>query len=143
MSVAIIGLGALDVFNGSMTIGALVAFNMLAGRVSGPLTQMVTMIHEYQDVALSVRMLGEIMNQKPKHFGRGHGLRPPLAGEIVFDNVTFRYAEDGPPALDDVSFTIPAGSVFGVVGKSGSGKTTITRLIQGLYNVQQGLVRMD
>ncbi|EPE95159.1 peptidase domain-containing ABC transporter [Rhizobium grahamii] len=143
MSVAIIGLGALDVFNGAMTIGALVAFNMLAGRVSGPLVQIVTMVHEYQEVALSVRMLGEIMNQRPEQAGRGRGIRPHLRGNIEFDKVTFRYGPDGPPALDDVSFNIPAGSVFGVVGKSGSGKTTITRLIQGLYQNQQGIVRMD
>ncbi len=143
MSVAIIGLGALDVFNGAMTIGALVAFNMLAGRVSGPLVQIVTMVHEYQEVALSVRMLGEIMNQRPEQAGRGRGIRPHLRGNIEFDKVTFRYGPDGPPALDNVSFNIPAGSVFGVVGKSGSGKTTITRLIQGLYQNQQGIVRMD
>jgi len=143
MSVAIIGLGALDVFNGAMTIGALVAFNMLAGRVSGPLVQIVTMVHEYQEVALSVRMLGEIMNQRPEQAGRGRGIRPHLRGNIEFDKVTFRYGPDGPPALDEVSFNIPAGSVFGVVGKSGSGKTTITRLIQGLYQNQQGIVRMD
>ncbi|MBO9197748.1 peptidase domain-containing ABC transporter [Rhizobium sp. 16-449-1b] len=143
MGVAIIGLGALDVFNGSMTVGALVAFNMLAGRVSGPLVQIVTMVHEYQEVALSVRMLGEIMNQRPEQFGRGRGIRPQLRGRIDFDKVTFRYAPDGAPALDDVTFSIPEGSVFGVVGKSGSGKTTITRLIQGLYQSQQGLVRVD
>jgi len=143
MGVAIIGLGALDVFNGSMTVGALVAFNMLAGRVSGPLVQIVTMVHEYQEVALSVRMLGEIMNQRPEQFGRGRGIRPQLRGRIDFDKVTFRYAPDGAPALDDVTFSIPEGAVFGVVGKSGSGKTTITRLIQGLYQSQQGLVRVD
>jgi ATP-binding cassette subfamily B protein len=143
LSVAIIGLGALDVFGGAMTIGALVAFNMLAGRVSGPLVQIVTMVHEYQDIALSVRMLGEVMNRKPEQFGRGHGLRPPLDGSIEFENVSFRYAQDAAPALDNVSFSVPAGSIFGIVGKSGSGKTTITRLIQGLYPVQQGLVRID
>jgi subfamily B ATP-binding cassette protein HlyB/CyaB len=143
MSVAIIGLGALDVFSGAMTVGALVAFNMLAGRVSGPLVQIVTMVHEYQEVALSVRMLGEIMNQRPEQFGRGRGIRPQLKGRIEFDKVSFRYGPDGPPALDDVSFAVPAGSVFGIVGKSGSGKTTITRLIQGLYQSQQGLVRID
>lgn len=143
MNVAIIGLGALDVFSGAMTVGVLVAFNMLAGRVSGPLVQLVTMAHEYQEVALSVRMLGEIMNQRPEQFGRGRGIRPTLNGRIEFDKVTFRYGEDGPPALDDVSFTIPAGSVFGIVGRSGSGKTTVTRLIQGLYENQQGLIRID
>jgi ATP-binding cassette subfamily B protein len=143
MGVAIIGLGAFDVFDGTMTVGALVAFNMLAGRVSGPLTQIVTMVHEYQDVALSVRMLGEVMNRRPEQFGRGHGLRPALSGQIDFENVTFRYTPDGAPALDNVSFAVPSGTVFGIVGKSGSGKTTITRLIQGLYANQQGLVRID
>jgi ATP-binding cassette subfamily B protein len=143
MSVAIIGLGALDVFNGAMTIGALVAFNMLAGRVSGPLVQIVTMVHEYQDVALSVRMLGEVMNRRPEQSGRGRGLRPTLTGRIEFENVSFRYSPEGAPALDDVSFTIRPGTIFGVVGKSGSGKTTITRLIQCLYEIQQGLIRID
>ena len=143
MSVAIIGLGALDVFSGAMTIGALVAFNMLAARVSGPLVQIVTMIHEYQEVALSVRMLGEVMNQQPEQSGRGRGLQPDLKGRIEFENVSFRYGPETALALDDVSFAIPVGSVFGIVGKSGSGKTTVTRLMQGLYSVQQGLVRMD
>jgi subfamily B ATP-binding cassette protein HlyB/CyaB len=143
MSVAIIGLGALDVFSGAMTIGTLVAFNMLAGRVSGPLVQIVTMIHEYQEVALSVRMLGEVMNQRPEQFGRGRGVRPELRGRIEFENVSFRYRADGAPALDDVSFVVPAGAVFGIVGRSGSGKTTVTRLMQGLYPIQQGLIRID
>jgi len=143
MSVAIIGFGALDVFNGDMTIGALVAFNMLAGRVSGPLVQMVTMVHEFQEVALAVRMLGEVMKQKPEREAKREGLRPRLNGNIEFENVSFRYGADGPPALDDISFTIPAGSVFGIVGRSGSGKTTLTRLIAGMYPIQQGLLRID
>ncbi|WDR06218.1 peptidase domain-containing ABC transporter [Devosia rhodophyticola] len=142
MAVAIIGVGALFVFDGSMTVGALIAFNMLAGRVSGPLVQIVTMVHEYQEVALSVRMLGEVMNQKVERAGRTEGLRPEISGSIEFEDVAFRYRQDGAFALDELSFEIPAGSVFGVVGRSGSGKSTITRLIQGLYPVQQGLIRI-
>jgi subfamily B ATP-binding cassette protein HlyB/CyaB len=143
MSLAIICLGALDVFSGQMTIGALVAFNMLSNRVSGPLVQMVTMIHEYQEVALSVKMLAEVMNQKQERDGKRDGLRPPLNGKIEFDNVSFRYGQEGAPALEDVSFEISSGSVFGIVGKSGSGKSTLTRLISGLYPIQQGLLRVD
>lgn len=143
MTLGIIGLGALDVFSGAMTIGALVAFNMLAGRVSGPLVQMVTMVHEYQEVALSVKMLGEVMNQAQERGGKRDGLRPDLSGQIEFENVSFRYGAEGSPALDDISFTIPAGTVFGIVGRSGSGKTTLTRLISGLYPIQQGLLRID
>jgi ATP-binding cassette, subfamily B, bacterial HlyB/CyaB len=143
MTLGIIALGALDVFNGEMTIGALVAFNMLAGRVSGPLVQMVTMVHEYQEVALAVKMLGEVMNQEPERNGNRDGLRPELTGKIEFENVSFRYGAEGAPALDDVSFTIEPGKVFGIVGRSGSGKTTLTRLIAGLYPIQQGLLRVD
>jgi ATP-binding cassette, subfamily B, bacterial HlyB/CyaB len=143
MTLGIISLGALDVFDGQMTIGALVAFNMLASRVSGPLVQMVTMVHEYQEVALAVKMLGEVMNQKPERQGNREGLRPEFNGKIEFENVSFRYGPEGAPALDDVSFTIEPGTVFGIVGRSGSGKTTLTRLIAGLYPVQQGLLRVD
>ncbi|MGC1464485.1 MAG: peptidase domain-containing ABC transporter [Pseudolabrys sp.] len=143
MMLGIIGFGALSVFNNEMTIGALVAFNMLAGRVSGPLLQMVTMVHEYQEVALAVKMLGEVMNKKPEREGKRDGLCPDLSGKIEFENVSFRYGTDGPPALNDISFTIPAGSVFGIVGRSGSGKTTLTRLIAGLYPIQEGLLRVD
>lgn len=142
MAVAIIGLGALQVFDGTMSVGALIAFNMLAGRVSGPLVQIVTMVHEYQEVALSVRMLGVVMNEKVERSGRTEGLRPDLAGGIDFENVAFRYRQDGGYALNDISFSVPGGSVMGVVGRSGSGKSTVTRLIQGLYPVQQGLIRI-
>ncbi|MGY3604078.1 MULTISPECIES: peptidase domain-containing ABC transporter [unclassified Bradyrhizobium] len=143
MTLGIISFGALDVFSGEMTIGALVAFNMLAGRVSGPLVQLVTMVHEYQEVALAVKMLGEVMNQKPERDGNREGLRPDFAGRIEFENVSFRYGSEGAPALDDVSFSIAPGSIFGIVGRSGSGKTTLTRLISGMYPVQQGLLRVD
>ena len=143
MTLGIISLGALDVFSGEMTIGALVAFNMLAGRVSGPLVQIVTMVHEYQEVALAVKMLGEVMNQKPERDDNREGLRPDFAGNIEFENVSFRYGSEGAPALDDVSFSLAPGSIFGIVGRSGSGKTTLTRLISGMYPVQQGLLRID
>ena len=142
MAVAIIGVGALSVFEGTMTVGALIAFNMLAGRVSGPLVQIVTMVHEYQEVALSVRRLGEVMNQKVERSGRSDGLRPPLEGGIEFDGVAFSYRQDGAVALSEVSFSVPGGSIFGIVGRSGSGKSTVTRLIQGLYPIQQGLIRV-
>ncbi|NIX75705.1 ABC transporter transmembrane domain-containing protein [Microvirga terricola] len=143
MSVSIIALGALDVFSREMTVGALIAFNMLAGRVSGPLVQILTMAHEYQEVALSVRMLGEVMNRAPETDLHQRGLCPDLAGEIQFEDVSFSYQPERPPALDDVSFTIEAGSIVGIVGRSGSGKTTITRLIQRLYPIQKGIVRID
>jgi ATP-binding cassette subfamily B protein len=87
-------------------------------------------------------MLGEVMNEKVERSGRTEGLRPDLAGGIQFENINFRYRQEDAFALNDLSFEIPAGSVYGVVGRSGSGKSTVTRLIQGLYPVQQGLIRV-
>ena len=115
---------------------------MISGRVSGPLVQLVSLIHSYQEAALSVRMLGEVMN-RPIEAGLGHGLRPVIDGKIEFENVTFHYSPTNPPALDRVTLNIPAGKIFGIVGRSGSGKTTITRLIQGMYPIQSGLIRID
>ncbi|GLT24654.1 ABC export transporter fused inner membrane and ATPases [Zoogloea oryzae] len=143
MTVTLIGVGANLVFDQSLSVGALIAFQMLSGRVVAPLVQIVALVHEYQETALSVRMLGEIMNRPVEGLRESGGLEPTLGGKIEFDNVTFRYAAGGPPALDRLSFTLPAGKVLGIVGRSGSGKTTLTRLMQGLYPIQEGVIRFD
>lgn len=142
MTVTIVVTGALLVFEGKLSVGALVAFQMIAGRVSGPLVQLVSLVHSYQEAALSVRMLGQVMN-RPVEDGMGVGLRPDIEGRMEFEEVTFNYSPTSPPALNNVSFAIPAGKVVGVVGRSGSGKTTLTRLMQGLYSSQQGIIRID
>ncbi|MGB0127828.1 MAG: peptidase domain-containing ABC transporter [Rhodocyclaceae bacterium] len=143
MPVVIIFIGAQGVFEQTMTVGVLIAFQMLSGRVVGPLVQIVGLINEYQQTALSVRMLAEIMNRAPEGRTGAGGLRPLLKGQISFENVSFRYPGASVNALDRTSFTIPAGAVVGIVGRSGSGKTTLTKLIQGLYGVQEGIVRFD
>ena len=141
MNIAVIWMGALMVFHGDLTVGALIAFQMLAGRVTSPLVRLVALIHEYQQAALSVRMLGVVMNTPPEpNSGR---LRVPLRGAVSFDDVTFRYRPELPPALDRLSFAIPAGGVLGIVGRSGSGKTTLTKLLQGLHAPSAGLVKID
>ena len=118
MGVAIIGSRrASTCSTATMTVGALIAFNMLAGRVSGPLVQIVTMVHEYQEVALSVRMLGEMMNQRPSSRARPRACARTSQGGIEFENVTFRYQQRRRRWR---STTCPStsrpGSVFGVVG---------------------------
>lgn len=143
LSVSIIIVGAHLVFQRDMTIGALVAFQMLSGRVSNPLVQLVGLVHQYQEAALSVRMLSEVMNQSPERAALQRGLVPSITGAIELENVTFSYGQDMAPAVSDVSFSVPAGQFIGLVGTSGSGKTTITRLLQGLYVPQRGLVRID
>jgi len=141
LPVVIIVIGAQDVFDQTLSVGALIAFQMLSGRVSSPLIALVGLVNEYQETALSVRMLGEVMNRAPE--GRSGGLRPELRGNITFDNVVFRYPGAQNNALDRASFEIKAGSVIGIVGRSGSGKTTITKVIHGLYRIQEGIVRFD
>lgn len=141
MSVCIIWAGAMAVFDGALSVGALIAFNMLAGRVTGPLVRIVGLVHEYQQTSLSVRMLGVVMNTRDEQVGGG--IRQELRGEISFENIRFQYLPDAPPAIRDFSYTIRPGTTVGLVGRSGSGKTTLTKLLQGLYPLQQGIIKYD
>lgn len=143
MQMAVIAGGAYLVLKGHMLVGGLIAFNMLSGRVSQPLVQISHLLQQFQEMSLSVNMLGTIMNHPSERRGQGQGVRAPLEGAISFDNVRFTYDGAAMPALDGVSFEIPAGSVFGIVGKSGSGKTTVTRLLQGLHVAREGLIKID
>ena len=143
MQVTVLGLGAHAVFAGQMSVGALVAFTMLAARVSGPLLQIVGLINEYQETALSVRMLGGVMDHASERLPGQNFIRPTVTGAVSFEHVSFRYAGAATPALDRVSFTAPEGQMIGVVGRSGSGKTTLMRLIQGIEVPQSGLIRFD
>ncbi|MBY0336239.1 MAG: peptidase domain-containing ABC transporter [Acetobacteraceae bacterium] len=143
MQVTVLGLGAALVFDGRLSLGALVAFTMLAGRVTGPLVQIVTLLHEAQEAALSLRMLGEVMHHPPERAGGGRPARPPILGAVEFREVGFTYPGAASPALDRVSFKAREGEVIGIVGRSGSGKTTLTRLIQGIQAPQSGLVLLD
>jgi ATP-binding cassette subfamily B protein len=142
MLIAVVFFGVKAIFAGNLTVGALVAFQMLAGRVTGPLVQITTLINEFQEVALSVRMLGNIMNAVSEP-GMSRGLRPAVRGKMTFEDVSFNYGSSPVAALDRVSFSIDPGQVVGIVGRSGSGKSTVMRLLQGLYAVQRGLIRID
>jgi ATP-binding cassette subfamily B protein len=143
MQMSILALGVIEVFNGTITMGALIAFNMIAGRVTGPLVQMVSLINQYQEVALSVKMLGIVMQHRPERDPTESGMAPPITGRMQFDQVTFRYPSSSTPVLDRISFAVEEGQVIGIVGRSGSGKTTITRLIQGIHLVGEGVIRLD
>ena len=143
LPVLVIVLGAQQVFDQTLSVGALIAFQMISGRVVAPLIAMVGLVNEYQETALSVKMLGEVMNRTSEGRADAGGLRPKLKGDISFDNVGFRYPGATGLALDRATFDIQAGTIVGIVGRSGSGKTTLTKLIQGLYPLQEGLIRFD
>ena len=143
MQIAILGFGATDVFDGALSIGGLVAFNMLSGRVTGPLVQLSTLFSEYQQIAIAVQMLAQVMNRPPERTASQRGGRPPITGQLEFDQVTFYYEGTVQPALNSVSFSVGEGQTIGLVGRSGSGKTTITRMIQGISLPQGGAIRLN
>jgi len=143
MQMTILAVGATLVFDGTLSMGALVAFNMLSGRVTGPLVQIVGLINEYQQTALSVKMLGKVMDHPPERDPNQRGIRPLITGEMEFSQISFRYTNSAIPALDNVSFRVEEGQIIGIVGRSGSGKTTATRMIQGIITPQEGLIRLN
>ena len=143
VTLSVLSLGVVEVFDGALTIGSLVGFSMLSARVTQPLIAVVGLINEYQQTALSVEMLGNLMNHPPEREAGHHGIMPPITGQTEFDDVMFSYEGSVSPALDRVSFTVEEGQMIGVVGRSGSGKTTVTRLIQGIHVPQGGLIRLN
>ncbi|MBC7736683.1 MAG: peptidase domain-containing ABC transporter [Candidatus Saccharibacteria bacterium] len=143
MQISIIAYGAALVLEAELSTGALVAFVMLAGRVTGPLVQIVGLINEYQEAALSVRMLAGVMNQKREGGEHPRPMRHQISGWLKLEQVSFTYPGAAVPALAGVSLDIVPGQVIGVVGRSGSGKTTLTRLIQGIEVPQAGLIQVD
>jgi ATP-binding cassette subfamily B protein len=123
--------------------GAIFAFMMLSQRVASPLVQMAKLTDEYQDVAAAVSEAASVLNRPLEADAASGGLRPRFAGAISFDDVSFTYGGTKTPALDRISFAIPAGTMLGIVGRSGSGKSTITRLLQGINRDYTGFVKID
>jgi ATP-binding cassette subfamily B protein len=142
----ILWFGARQVIDEKLTIGALVAFQMLSARVTGPLLRLVELWQEFQQVLLSVDRLGDILNAAPEaQSGIGLVLPPPegKAGKVTFDKVFFRYQLDTEYVLNGISFTAQPGMFVGIVGRSGSGKSTLSKLIQRLYEVESGTIAID
>jgi ATP-binding cassette, subfamily B, bacterial HlyB/CyaB len=137
-------LGAGLVIANKMTVGELVAFNMLASQVSAPVLRLVQIWQDFHQVRLSVERLGDILNTPVEAPGTSAQPRQAkLGGAIEFEHVTFRYGVNTQPVLRDVSLKIPAGQVVGIVGPSGSGKSTVAKLTQRLYQPEAGRVLID
>lgn len=144
MDLAILWTGAHLVMAHSISVGQLIAFRMLSGRVSGPILRIVQMWQEFQQTSVSLERLGDIFNAIPEPSTNGQHLKlPPIKGDISFENILFRYKVDGPEILSDVSVNIKAGTTVGIVGRSGSGKSTLSKLVQRLYIPERGKVLID
>ncbi|MBV1706391.1 MAG: type I secretion system permease/ATPase [Hyphomicrobiales bacterium] len=135
--------GARAVMNGTMTVGELIAFNMIAAQVTQPILRLSQLWQDFQQVQVSVARLGDILNAPPEPTPQSFLTLPPLRGAVEFRDVSMRYRPDAPEALRHISLAIAPGEVVGVVGQSGSGKSTLTKLVQRLYSPQSGQVMID
>ena len=124
-------------------VGGLFAFMMLSGRVAQPLVGLARLVEDYQEVGAAVSEAGSVLNRPLEVDAPSGGLRPQFAGAIEFNDLTFTYPGSKTPALDKLSFSIPAGTMLGVVGRSGSGKSTIARLLQAINREYSGFVKID
>jgi len=141
---AILLFGAMEVIDGSLTVGGLVAFNMLAQRVMQPVIRLAQCYQDFQQARVSVERLGDILNSTPEPFYTpGRTALPAIKGAITFEHVNFRFSLDTPERLSDITLSIPAGQVVGIVGSSGSGKSTLTKLVQRLRKPTAGNVLVD
>jgi subfamily B ATP-binding cassette protein HlyB/CyaB len=141
---AIVWLGARQVMEGDLTVGQLVAFNMIAGRISGPILKLTQLWQDFQQAGISLKRLGDILNA-PAERGAGPSLRshPKVKGAFSFEGVSFRYRPDAQPAVADFTLEVAPGEVVGLVGASGSGKSTLAKLIQKMYRPDSGRILLD
>ncbi len=142
VGVAILFFGAQLVINNKLSLGQLIAFNMLAGQVSAPIVRLAQLWQEFQQVGISVERLGDILNTRTEIPGSKMAL-PAIKGQVTFERVTFRYRPDTAEVLNGIDLEIAAGEIIGIVGRSGSGKSTLTKLVQRLYVPERGRIMID
>jgi ATP-binding cassette, subfamily B, bacterial HlyB/CyaB len=145
MSIGVVLLGVYLALasDGSYAVGALFAFMMLAGRVGQPLAGMARLLRDFEECRMAVGQVGSVLNRPTEVEAASGGVRPRLEGALSFDAVTFTYAGSKSPALDGISFSVPAGTMLGLVGRSGSGKSTVTRLLQAVNRNYEGSIKLD
>lgn len=143
-TVAVLWLGAYRVIGGDLSIGQLIAFTMLSAQVTGPLLRLVNLWQEFQQVGISVERLGDVLNTPPEpSYNPNRTTLSQVTGLVQFDEVTFRYRPDGPEVVRKLSCRIEPGQMIGIVGRSGSGKSTIAKLLQRLYVPERGRIFVD
>ncbi|PTQ86710.1 type I secretion system permease/ATPase [Agitococcus lubricus] len=142
VTVATLYFGAKLVINGDLSVGQLIAFNMLSGQVTGPVMRLAQLWTDFQQTGISIQRLGDILNTRTEVASSKTSL-PQIRGQIQLDQVVFRYRPDTAEVIRNMTLGINAGEVVGIVGRSGSGKSTLTKLVQRLYIPERGRVLVD
>lgn len=143
MTISILFFGVKLVIENKLTIGQLIAFQMFSNQLIGPIMRLLNLWNEFQQTLLAVDRLGDILNNPIEIESSKDITLPGLKGEITFENVSFKYTPSSQTVLKNISFDIKRGTSIGIVGQSGSGKSTITKLIQRLYLINEGSVFLD
>lgn len=144
LTVLLLYFGARLVIDGELTVGGLIAFNMLAGRINAPILKLASLWQDFTQMKVSIRRLADIMDARPEPaFRPGRSTLPALKGRVTFEGLFFRYAPGAPEVLSSVNLDIPPGEIVGITGISGAGKTTFMRLIQRLYLPEKGRILLD
>jgi subfamily B ATP-binding cassette protein HlyB/CyaB len=143
MTIAILYFGVKAVIDHQMTIGQLIAFQMFANQLTNPILRLVNLWNEFQQTLLAVDRLGDILNHPVEIQSAQAITLPALQGAVRLDNISFRYGLNTPNVLERISLDVKPGTCIGLVGRSGSGKSTITKLIQRLYIPQEGAIYID
>lgn len=144
MNASVLCLGAYWAMTGTdLTIGMLVAFQMFAQRVVQPVLKLSGMWQELQQVRVSAKMLGDIVNQPIERYSAHDSSAGAPKGEVSVQGLSFSYAKDRPPIYENLSFDLKAGSLVLVTGPSGSGKSTLAKVLLGLYPNYKGSIKLD
>ena len=141
-SIAILWYGAQQVIESELTVGALIAFNMFSGQVTGPVLRLVQLWQDFQQVSISVKRLGDILNVPTEHQENSTSLAE-IKGAVKLANVSFAWQPGDAPVIDSVTLSVRPGEIIGIAGRSGSGKSTLTRLIQRLCTPGAGQLFID
>jgi HlyB family type I secretion system ABC transporter len=144
-SLLVLWVGSYLVLEGKLTLGQLIAFRIISGYVTSPLLRLTQLWQNFQETALSLERIADILDtpMESDEIDRGNIPMPMIDGNVKFDNVSFRFAPTGPLNLDSVNLEFPAGKFIGIVGQSGSGKSTLMKLLPRLYPLESGRILVD
>ncbi|MBW4643466.1 MAG: peptidase domain-containing ABC transporter [Goleter apudmare HA4340-LM2] len=143
-SLLVLWVGAFLVLQGDLTLGQLIAFRIISGYVTSPILRLAQIWQSFQETALSLERLSDIVDTPQEaEIDRDNIPLPAIIGSVKYDNVSFRFAQNGPMQLANVNLEVPAGTFVGIVGQSGSGKSTMMKLLLRLYNVESGRILID